>query len=122
MTQVLVVDDEPSIRRLLTRWLESWGYGVRQAGTAIEALELMMADPASIVLCDIKMPGHDGLWLVERIRGRWPSTAIIMATCVDDMQIVMESQRKGAVDYVAKPFGRELLLQALQRAETPRVA
>ena len=104
MTYVLVVDDEAPICRLLTRWLESWGYAV-------------MAEPASIMLCDIRMPGHDGLWLLERVRTRWPQTAIIMATGVDDIETVAKSQREGVVDYVTKPFGRELLLQALRRAE-----
>ena len=118
MTQVLVVDDEPVVRQVLSRWLEMWGYSVGEAGTAIEALELMMTKPASIVLCDIKMPGHDGLWLVDRLHARWPATAIIMATCVDDIQTVTRSRRAGVVDYVSKPFGRELLWQAIQRAET----
>ena len=117
MTCVLVVDDEPAICRLLTRWLESWGYAVKEAQTATDALEVMMAEPASIMLCDIRMPGHDGLWLVERVRARWPKTAIIMATAVDDMQTVTKSQQEGVVDYVTKPFGREPLLQALRRAE-----
>ena len=122
MTQVLVVDDEPAIRRFLMRWLEGWGYAVREAGTATEALALMMAEPASIVLCDIKMPGHDGLWLVERLHEKWPGTAVIMASCIDDLPTVMRSRQQGAVDYVQKPFGRELLRQSLQRAEATKVA
>ena len=117
MTYVLVVDDEAPICRLLTRWLESWGYAVKEARSATEALEALMAEPASIMLCDIRMPGHDGLWLLERVRTRWPQTAIIMATGVDDIETVAKSQREGVVDYVTKPFGRELLLQALRRAE-----
>jgi DNA-binding NtrC family response regulator len=117
MTYVLVVDDEAPICRLLSRWLQGWGYTTKEAGTAAEALEVMMAEPASIMLCDIRMPGHDGMWLLERVRARWPKTAVIMATGVDDMQTVAKSQRQGVVDYVTKPFGRELLLQALRRAE-----
>ena len=116
MPYVLVVDDEQAIRQLLTRWLESWGYAVKQAGGANQALEVMSQEPASIMLCDVKMPEHDGLWLIEQVRARWPKTAVIMATSVDDFQTVMRSRQDGAVDYVTKPFGRELLLQALRRA------
>jgi CheY-like chemotaxis protein len=117
MTYVLVVDDEPPICQLLTRWLKSWGYATKQAMTAPDALEAMMAEPAAIVLCDIRMPGRDGLWLVDQLRARWPKTAIIMATGVDDMQTVMRTREQGVVDYVVKPYGRELVRQALRRAE-----
>lgn len=113
---VLVVDDEAPARELLRRWLEAWGYTVTQASNATDALDSMLAEPASIILCDIQMPGHDGFWLIERVRPKWPQTVIIMATGVDDLDIVMKSRRAGAVDYVLKPFGRELLRQALNRA------
>ena len=110
------VDDEPPVREFLRRWLEGWGYAVTEAGSAPEALAVMLAEPASIILCDIKMPGHDGLWLAERVRAEWPQTAIIMAIALDDTPTVLKSRDLGAVDYVRKPFGRELLLQALRRA------
>ena len=65
---VLVVDDEPVVRNFLQRCLEGWGYSVTQGGSAAEALEWLRARPASVVLCDIKMPDHDGLWLAEQLR------------------------------------------------------
>ena len=113
---VLVVDDEPSVRELLRRWLDGWGYRVTEASRATEALEVMLAELASIILLYIRMPGHDVFWLMERVRAKWPRTVIIMATGADDLETVMKSQRAGAVDYVTKPFGRELLRQALNRA------
>ena len=58
---VLAVDDEAAARYFLTRCLEEWGYAVKAVATAAEALETMVASPASAVLCDIRMPGHDGL-------------------------------------------------------------
>lgn len=116
MAYVLVVDDEPAVRRLLTHWLEGWGCQVRQAGTATEALELMEAEAASVMLCDVNMPGHDGLWLVEQVRPRWPKTVVVMASGIDDFQTVTRSRQDGAVDYLTKPFGRELVRQALWRA------
>ena len=116
MHQVLVVDDEEAIRTLLSRWLMSWGYTTRLAASANDALEQLTAAPASIVLCDVMMPVHDGLWLAEQIRARWPQTALIMASGAQDMQTVTASRRHGAVDFVTKPFGREMVLQALRRA------
>ncbi len=114
---VLVVDDEQGVREILRRWLDRWGYDVRVAADAREALEAMLLAPADILLTDIKMPDHDGLWLVERVRAKWPRTAIVMATGVVELEAVKKAQRLGAVDYVTKPFGRELLRQALERAE-----
>src|SRR5438552_3229658 len=116
MAYVLVVDDEESIRKLLIRWLEGWGYQAKQAGSAADALEQMEAEPASIVLCDVMMPVHDGIWLAEQVRTRWPQAAVIMASSAQDMETVMRMRKQGAVDYVTKPFGREMLRQALQRA------
>ena len=116
MAYVLVVDDEQAIRRLLTRWLSGWGYEAKEAANADEAIEIMTAEPADIMLCDVMMPVHDGIWLAEQVRSRWPQTAVIMASSAQDMETVMRMRKQGAVDYVTKPFGREMLRQALQRA------
>jgi CheY-like chemotaxis protein len=116
MAYVLVVDDEESIRRLLTRWLSGWGYESKEAANADEAIERMTAEPAAIMLCDVMMPVHDGIWLTEQVRERWPQTAVIMASSAQDMETVMRMRKQGAVDYVTKPFGREMLRQALLRA------
>ena len=116
MAYVLVVDDEEAIRRLLSRWLTGWGYEAKEAANADDALEIMAAEPAEIMLCDVMMPVHDGIWLAEQVRGRWPQTAVIMASSAQDMETVMRMRKQGAVDYVTKPFGREMLRQALQRA------
>ena len=116
MAYVLVVDDEEAIRRLLTRWLSGWGYEAKEAANADEAIEIMAKEPAEIMLCDVMMPVHDGIWLAEQVRGRWPRTAVIMASSAQDMETVMLMRKQGAVDYVTKPFGREMLRQALQRA------
>ena len=113
---VLVVDDEDVVRDFLKRCLESSGYRVKQAANADEALAFMTATPAAAVLCDIKMPGHDGLWLAERLRARWPRAAIIMATAVEDHDTVRQSSALGAVDYLTKPIAAEHLLQVVGRA------
>ena len=116
MAYVLVVDDEEAIRRLLARWLAGWGYEAKEAAGADAAIEMMAAEPADIMLCDVMMPVHDGIWLAEQVRGRWPQTAVIMASSAQDMETVMRMRKQGVVDYVTKPFGREMLRQALLRA------
>jgi putative nucleotidyltransferase with HDIG domain len=112
---VLVVDDENGVRDLMSRWLESGGYAVASASCANEALGLMETAPPAVALCDIRMPGHDGLWLADRIRHQFPETAVIMATGVQDVGAAVESLRQGVVDYLTKPFGRDRLRAAVVR-------
>lgn len=114
--RVLVVDDELPIRMLLARMLKAWGYAVWHVGSASEAVDVMSTDPAGIVLSDIRMPEHDGLWLVSRIQARWPYTRIIMTTGVQDAEIVQASRRIGAIAYVTKPFIPYLLREAVDTA------
>jgi DNA-binding NtrC family response regulator len=117
MSRVLIVDDEEGIRSLLDRWLTGWGYETCMAASAADALEQIAAAPPQIVLCDVIMPVHDGLWLTDRIRDQWPDVAVIMASGAQDMATVRSTKKKGAVGFVPKPFGREMLRQALMRAE-----
>jgi CheY-like chemotaxis protein len=111
--RVLVVDDELGIRLLLTRMLKQWGYGVRHVQSAVEALEVMTAEPADILLSDVAMPEHDGLWLAAQVHARWPQTAIIMSTAHQDPHTVQTSRKVGAVAYVTKPFVPYMLKDAL---------
>jgi len=122
MSDVLAVDDDPQICAVITRWLTGWGYRVRAVDSAAAALEAMLANPAGILLCDVRMPVHTGLWLAARVRARWPGTAIIMLTGVDDLQTVRRSRELGAVGYVTKPFNRHQLRQALDDAGAARDA
>jgi CheY-like chemotaxis protein/DNA-directed RNA polymerase subunit RPC12/RpoP len=112
---VLVVDDEAVVRDFLERCLEGSGYAVMKAGSAAEALEMMVTRPAAIVLCDIRMPGQDGLWLAGRLRAHWPRTQIVMITAIDDLETVRQSRELGAVDYITKPVSPETLLQVIRR-------
>jgi DNA-binding NtrC family response regulator len=113
---VLVVDDEEINRRAFRRRLESWDYRVKEAENATVALEMMVAEPAAIAIVDIRMPGHDGIWLAQRIRERWSKTAIIIATGADDLESIEKSRSLGAIDYVVKPFDKQLLHRAIEKA------
>ena len=112
---VLVVDDEATVRDFLTRCLENCGYASKQAAGADEALEIMGTSPAAAVLCDIRMPGHDGLWLADRLRERWPQVPVVMITAIDDVQTVRRSRELGAVEYVSKPIAPEQLRTVVRR-------
>jgi putative nucleotidyltransferase with HDIG domain len=112
---VLVVDDEHGVRDLISRWLLSGGYCVSSAASADAALGVMASAPAAVALCDIRMPGHDGLWLADRLRHLFPETAVIMATGVQDVGAAVDSLRQGVVDYLTKPFGRDRLREAVVR-------
>jgi CheY-like chemotaxis protein len=100
---VLVVDDEPLVRNFLTRCLEGWGFSVKQAGSSADALECMITRPASVVLCDVMMPDRDGFWLAEQLRARWPDTAVVMTTALDDIETIARSRELGAHSSTPKP-------------------
>jgi response regulator RpfG family c-di-GMP phosphodiesterase len=112
---VLIVDDENGVRDLLARWLEAGGYSVTTAASADEALGRLEMSPPAVALCDIRMPGRDGLWLAERIRASYPETAVIMATGVQDVGPAVQTLRQGVIDYLTKPFGRDRLQEAVTR-------
>jgi putative nucleotidyltransferase with HDIG domain len=111
---VLVVDDDSTLRGALSSWVRELGYEVRQAESAANALDALAEAPADVALCDVQMPGEDGVWLASRIRDRYPSTAIIMATGFHDIDVAVTSLRSNIVDYLLKPFGRSRLIEALR--------
>lgn len=115
LAQILVVEDEAIVREFLARCLERAGYAVKQAANAGEAIELMNADPADLVLCDIRMPGQDGLWLTGRLRARWPDVPVVMTTAIDNAETVRQSRELGAVDYINKPVKPDQLIQVVRR-------
>jgi DNA-binding NtrC family response regulator len=115
MSAVLVVDDESRIREFLVRWLTPAGHETREAPDAETALALLNAAPSDVVLCDVDMPGHGGLWLVEQLRERVPPVAIVLATANDTVPPHV-SLRGNVVEYLVKPFERERVLAAVNRA------
>lgn len=115
MAVVLIVDDEPKVRALLRRVLEAAGHQTLEAEHAASALDTLAAHSANVVLCDVDMPGQDGLWLARRIREKHPTLPVVFATG-QDMLPSTDTLRDGVVAYVLKPFERAALLAAVQRA------
>ena len=116
MARILVVDDEAPIRDIMSRRLAQWGHEVSTAHNAESAVEEMTKQAAQIVFSDVIMPLYDGVWLAKQIRARWPDTVIVAVSGAQEMDTVIKMRQYGAVDYVVKPIGREMLHQALERA------
>jgi DNA-binding NtrC family response regulator len=117
MARILVVDDEASIRELLFRRLTQWGHEVATAHGAETALkELAKSPPTQIVFSDVIMPLHDGVWLAKEIRERYPDIVIVAVSGAQEIDTVVKMRQHGAIDFVTKPIGREMLHQALERA------
>lgn len=116
--RALIVDDEAGIRGVLRRWLEAEGVEVVDAATAEEALGAMarLDPPPGVALCDIRLPGKDGLWLANQLDTFYPDTAVVMTTGVHDFETAVRSLQSGVVDYVSKPFERKQVLDAYRRA------
>ncbi len=102
--KVLVVDDEPEILRTLRSYLELHGFGVQTASNAAEALEHVRKGKVHIVLTDIKMPGMDGLELLEEVRRIDFSIQVIVMTGYSTFDTTLQALERGAADYILKPF------------------
>jgi len=116
---ILVVDDDEGVRKLLTRWVATMGYTVKVAPDAETALSVMRGFQIDVALCDIRMPGHDGVWLVEQMRRHHPSVAVVLATGLLEMD-PMVTLGPGVVGYIVKPFNREDLEQVVKRGMAER--
>ncbi|MBF6590643.1 MAG: response regulator transcription factor [Ktedonobacterales bacterium] len=115
--RVLIVDDEPSIREVLTHYLTRVGYEVVQAADGPEALRLATARPPDLVVLDLMLPGLDGLEVCRRLRA-WSAVPIVMLTARGEQEDILRGFGLGADDYVTKPFSpREVVVrvQAIMR-------
>ena len=102
---ILLVDDEPGMLRYIRTLLEVEDYKVETASTGEEALErLQKGSRPDLVLCDLLMPGIDGLQTLEQIRQIQPGAKVVMLSCVGDTRKVVQAMRLGAYDYLTKPF------------------
>ena len=100
---ILIVDDEELVRRLLHQKLSSEGYQCQEAGTPEQALDKLRSNAVELVLLDIKMPGKSGVELLPEIKANYPDTAVIMATATTDTSIAIQCMKQGAYDYLPHP-------------------
>lgn len=114
--RLLVVDDEPSARTGLEKLLGSEGYRVWGASDGSAALERIDDVAPDVVITDLKMPGMDGLELIDRIRARDLRTPIVVVTAFGDVASAVSAMRRGAEDYLTKPIDIDALLVSIERA------
>jgi DNA-binding NtrC family response regulator len=113
--RILVVDDEEIVRESLSGWLEKDGYAVASAPDGPSAIEALREGDWSILLVDLKMPGMDGLQVLEHARRSHPDTAVVMITAYATVETAVKAIKLGAVDYIVKPFDPEELSVVIQK-------
>lgn len=110
---LLVVDDDEFMRRLLTQLLTAARYDVHGVGTGLDAQQFLMFNRPALILMDLKLPDSDGIALTRELKGSAlaQDVPVIMLTGQTEKQVIVDSRKAGAVDFVAKPFNRDLLLR-----------
>ncbi|MGB6411426.1 MAG: sigma-54 dependent transcriptional regulator, partial [Candidatus Deferrimicrobiaceae bacterium] len=104
---ILIVDDEEIVRESLANWLEEDGYEVEAVENGARALERLPAKDWNLAMVDLKMPGMDGIQLMDEIRKVRPDTIVIIMTAYATVDTAVQAMKKGAYDYIVKPFNPE---------------
>jgi putative nucleotidyltransferase with HDIG domain len=120
--RILVVDDEAPVRAMISATLEREGHVVEMASSGRHAIELLQSGPFDLVLTDIVMQDGNGIALLERLRNNQPHLPVVMVSAIHDISVAIDSMRRGAYDYLLKPFEREHLVATVRRALEHRQA
>jgi two-component system, NtrC family, response regulator AtoC len=114
--KILVVDDELNMRLVLKALLNKEGYDVATASDGIEALKILKGGGVQVVVTDLRMPKLDGVGLLERVIREYPSTPVIIITAHGTIATAVDALKKGAFDYITKPFERDELKNIIHKA------
>jgi two-component system, NtrC family, nitrogen regulation response regulator GlnG len=114
--RILIADDEDSLRWVLDKGLRQVGYEVTAVADGDAAIEAFQAEPFDLVFLDVKMPGLDGLSVLERLRAVRPDVYVIVMTAHGTMDTAIKAMQRGAYDYLAKPFDLDEVLLLTERA------
>ncbi|HEY5765899.1 MAG TPA: sigma-54 dependent transcriptional regulator, partial [Candidatus Deferrimicrobiaceae bacterium] len=112
---ILVVDDEEIVRDSLAGWLEEDGYHVETAENGPKAIERLPDKSWNLAMVDLKMPGMDGIELMDEIRKRYPDTIVIIMTAYATVDTAVKAMKQGAYDYIVKPFNPEDLSLTIRK-------
>ena len=116
LPHVLLVDDDESFRRVQEYQLSRAGYHVTASADGPSALERFREELHDVVISDVRMPGLDGLELLARVRAISPDTPVVMITAQGTIETAVEAMKRGAFDYLTKPFPGEKLRLTVERA------
>jgi len=114
--RILLIDDDKNLRTVLAFALKEKGYAIATAADGREGLEQVEAAAPAVILCDLKMPGMDGMTFLKTLRERGDDTPVIVITAFGSIESAVEAMRAGADDYVTKPVNRDVLQLAIERA------
>ncbi len=114
--KILVVDDEEAIREVVGTLLDAQGYDCSTVGNGLLAREYLKKNPIDLVLSDMVMPEMDGFSLLEWEHKHDPDVPVIMVTAMHDLSTALEAMRRGAYDYILKPFEKDQLYLSVRRA------
>jgi response regulator RpfG family c-di-GMP phosphodiesterase len=114
--RVLIVDDDPSLRKILSVMLTQSAFVCRSAASGEEALCLLEKHPFEVVISDLRMPGISGMDLLVEVRQSYPQLAFLMVTGEDETRVGVRAMQLGADDYLLKPFDADVVLGSLHRA------
>ncbi|MDX1388882.1 MAG: sigma-54 dependent transcriptional regulator [Acidobacteriota bacterium] len=113
---VLIVDDEPNVRRVLGTLLEQAGYATTPADSGKVALDLVRAKDPDLVLTDLKMPEMDGLELLRQLRAGFPEIPVVMLTAHGTVENAVGAMKEGAYDFLTKPFDKDHVVEIVGKA------
>jgi len=113
--RILVVDDEPELRILLSQVLENAGYDIKEASDGEEAIQLLKKEKYDLTLLDIQMPILDGIKVLKYIKDHSLGTKAIMLTGYADLKHAMEAKEYGAKDFIGKPYKIEDIIATVER-------
>ena len=116
MDTVLIVDDEKNYPPVIAAVLEEEGFGTLTANSGMEALEILRQSDIDLVLTDMKMPGMDGIQLLENVKIKDPYLPVIMMTAYGTVEKAVEAMQKGAYNYILKPFDNDRLALYAKKA------
>src|SRR5258708_4855124 len=120
LEHILVVDDEEAIREVVSTMLESRGYSCTAVSNGRAAQECVRRQAPDLVLSDMIMPEMDGIKLLDWLRSHDPEVPVIMVTAIHDISTAREAIRRGAYDYILKPFEKDQLFLGVGRASQHR--
>lgn len=114
---LLIIDDEENMRHMLTSLLAKSGYRVETAANGIEGIEKLKTNSYEYILCDLKMPKMNGMEFLEKGREYMEETTVIIMSAYGTIDLAIEAMKKGAYDYISKPFKADEVLLTLKKAE-----
>jgi two-component system response regulator AtoC len=115
-SHILIVDDENNVRRVLSTLLEQAGFATTRAESGDIALDLVRSQDPDLILTDLKMPGMDGMQLLEQLQHAFPEIPVIMLTAHGTVENAVEAMRRGAHDFITKPFDKDQVVELVNKA------